>query len=99
MASDRLTVTRARPRLGRAFRAMSCVLLLAAANVGCAGTLGPVVSKAPLGRVIIYRNGVAYFERYAGPSETELTLKVPAERVDDFLKSLTIVDQKSGETM
>jgi hypothetical protein len=59
----------------------------------------PVVSKATLGSVVIYRNGVAYFERHLPPGEKELTLRVPAERVDDLLKSLTIIDEKTGDTM
>jgi hypothetical protein len=71
------------------------------ATTGCATSPipPPIVSKAPLGSVIIYRNGVAYFERHLPPGEKELTLRVPAERVDDFLKSLTILDDKTGETM
>ncbi len=70
-------------------------------GLGCVGEFGPppIVSQAMLGRVIIYRNGVAYFERYAAASDDELTLRVPAERVDDFLKSLTIIDDQTGETM
>jgi hypothetical protein len=48
--------------------------------------------------VIIYRNGVAYFERKA-VVEGELTLNVPRERVDDFLKSLTVTDAKTGESL
>ncbi|HZO15601.1 MAG TPA: hypothetical protein VFB62_20150, partial [Polyangiaceae bacterium] len=82
-----------------AFKRPLACCLVALALSGCAGINGPIVSKAPLGRVIIYRNGVAYFERYAAPGEKELTLRVPAARVDDFLKSLSIVDQKTGETM
>lgn len=71
------------------------------ALLGCSSELmpPPVLSDAALGRVIIYRNGVAYFERYGDPGEEALTMRVPAERVDDFLKSLTIVDEKTGETM
>jgi len=70
-------------------------------GLGCGAAFGPppIVSKAMLGRVIIYRNGVAYFERYAAATDDELTLRVPAERVDDFLKSLTIIDDQTGETM
>ena len=71
------------------------------AVTGCASgpVPPPVMSKAQLGSVIIYRNGVAYFERHLPAGERELTLRVPAERVDDLLKSLTIVDDKTGETM
>ncbi len=49
---------------------------------------------APLGRVVIYRNGVAYFERRA-TVEGSFSLEVPRDRVDDFLKSLTVVDLQS----
>lgn len=49
-----------------------------------------------LGRVVVYRNGIAYFERTADVPGDHLTLKVPAERIDDFLKSLTVVDAKTG---
>jgi hypothetical protein len=64
---------------------------------GCASR-GHVATDAPLGRVIIYRNGVAYFERRASV-EDEMTLEVPRERVDDFLKSLTVVDATTGKSL
>lgn len=50
-----------------------------------------------LGRVVVYRNGVAYFERYADVQGDSLKLNVPSDKVDDFLKSLTVVDAKTGE--
>ncbi len=56
-----------------------------------------VHSDTTLGRVVVYRNGIAYFERTADVQGDHLTLKVPAERVDDFLKSLTVVDAKTGQ--
>ena len=70
--------------------------LLAAAIAGC----GPKhsnfvkVDDVALGRVVIYRNGVAYYERRATVKGGALTVSVPRDRVDDFLKSLT-VDRKS----
>ncbi|HET6582210.1 MAG TPA: hypothetical protein VFG69_02160, partial [Nannocystaceae bacterium] len=64
---------------------------------GCAGR-HVKAPDAPLGRVIIYRNGVAYFERRAMVQD-ELTLDVPGDRVDDFLKSLTVVDTKTGKSL
>jgi len=69
-------------------------ILLSAALVGC----GPKhasfvkVDDVALGRVVIYRNGVAYYERRATVSGGILTVSVPRDRVDDFLKSLTVVD-------
>jgi hypothetical protein len=73
----------------------------AVSSLGCAAELvpPPVLSDAQLGRIIIYRNGVAYFERYTELDEEALSIRVPAERVDDFLKSLTILDEQTGETM
>jgi Carboxypeptidase regulatory-like domain len=50
------------------------------------------VEGAELGRVVIYRNGVAFYERRATVENGELQVKVPRDRVDDFLKSLTVVD-------
>ncbi len=52
--------------------------------------------SAALGRVVVYRNGIAYYERKASVDSDKLTLKVPADKVDDFLKSLTVTDAKTG---
>ena len=82
---------------------LATALLLATlgmlAPTGCKrGDHAVVAPDAPLGRVIIYRNGVAYFERNA-IVEDELVLDVPGDRVDDFLKSLTIVDTATGKSL
>jgi hypothetical protein len=66
--------------------------------IGCgAPTSTYVKSDTTLGRVVVYRNGVAYFERYADVQGDSLKLKVPEDKVDDFLKSLTVVDAQTGE--
>ena len=59
----------------------------------------PVVTEAALGRVVVYRNGVAYFQRHATVHGNELKLEVPVERLDDFLKSLTVKERKSGRAV
>ena len=65
---------------------------------GCASASSYVHSDTTtLGRVVVYRNGVAYFERYAKVDDDKLTLAVPPDKVDDFLKSLNVVDAKTGE--
>ena len=81
----------------RAFLVASCGAgLLGLA--GCGGAASYVHSDTTtLGRVVVYRNGVAYFERYAKVDDDKLTLAVPPDKVDDFLKSLTVVDAKTGE--
>jgi hypothetical protein len=81
-------------------RALLCCAVASAALVGCGRPAVPTVhTDAPtnLGRVVVYRNGVAYFERTAHVPEDTLTLSVPADRVDDFLKSLDVVDARTGE--
>ncbi len=66
---------------------------------GC-GAIASTFVKAPdttLGRVVVYRNGVAYFERTAEVEGDHLDLSVPSDKVDDFLKSLTVVDAQTGQ--
>jgi hypothetical protein len=55
-------------------------------------------APASIGRIVVYRNGVAYFERTARVPGDTLTLSVPADKVDDFLKSLAVVDANTGES-
>ena len=58
-----------------------------------------LVSGGGLGKVVVYRNGVAYYERRARVPGRDLKLTVPAEQIDDFLKSLTIRDAASGKSL
>ena len=77
---------------------LGSVALVALATVGCGTTRTTFVkSDTTLGRVVVYRNGVAYFERYADVQGDSLRLNVPEDKVDDFLKSLTVVDAVTGE--
>jgi hypothetical protein len=74
------------------------VVAATAALSGCASQSSYVrASDTTLGRVVVYRNGVAYFERFATIDGDELRLSVPADKVDDFLKSLTVTDASTGE--
>src|SRR4051794_23125002 len=76
-------------------------LLAAALATGC----GPKhasfvkVDSVALGRVVVYRNGVAFYERRATVTGGTLTVSVPRDRVDDFLKSLTVVDAVTGNPL
>ena len=81
----------------RKLHLLSCLAPFLAALTGCAGTSSFVHSDATLGRVVVYRNGIAYFERTAHIDGDSLRLGVPADKVDDFLKSLTVVDARTGE--
>ncbi|HEY3808005.1 MAG TPA: OmpA family protein [Kofleriaceae bacterium] len=57
------------------------------------------VDNVALGRVVVYRNGVAFYERHATVEGGLLTVTVPRDRVDDFLKSLTVVDVASNKAL
>jgi hypothetical protein len=75
-------------------------LLAFTALAGCVHTQTYVkVQEATLGRVIVYRNGIAYYERDATVNDQKLTLHVPGDKVNDFLKSLTVTDLQSGQAM
>jgi len=76
----------------------TALLITAIALVSaCSSPTTYVRSDTVLGRVVIYRNGVAYFERSATVAGDTLQLSVPADKVDDFLRSLTVVDADTGE--
>ena len=57
------------------------------------------VDNVALGRVVVYRNGVAFYERRATIENGQLAVHVPRDRVDDFLKSLTVVDAITGKPL
>lgn len=74
--------------------------LAALMSVACSGYSSHVASDdTALGRVVVYRNGIAFYERRATADGNTLTLTVPHDKVDDFLKSLTVTDAKTGETL
>jgi len=83
----------------------SCVagiaLGLCLSSSACAMFAGTphVQTNAALGKVIVYRNGIAYFERSARIEGDSLALHVPSSRVDDFLKSLTVIDASTGSAL
>lgn len=52
-----------------------------------------------LSRVVLYRNGVGYFERGGMVEGDRLTIKVRKDQVNDLLKSLTIVERTGGRAV
>ncbi|MDX2088052.1 MAG: carboxypeptidase regulatory-like domain-containing protein [Kofleriaceae bacterium] len=75
--------------------AASVFTLLAA----CGGRQRTHITGGVLGRVVVYRNGVAFYERRATVEDGRLVVRVPRERVDDFLKSLTVVDPNTRKPL
>ena len=56
----------------------------------------PVQSDLKITRVVLYQNGVGYFERRGRVEGNQLHLRIRPDQVKDVLKSLTIVDFKGG---
>src|SRR5262245_26972608 len=73
-------------------------MALVLAAVGCGRQ--PVVSAdgLPLRRVVVYRNGVAYFERSGHVEENEVRFKMKETEVGDFLATLAVIE-KGGSSV
>ena len=67
-------------------------------SLGCAR--GPDVQAPALAlrRVVIYRNGVAYFERAGKVDTNQVTFRVRNEKVGDFLATLAVME-KGGSSV
>lgn len=65
--------------------------------VSSPATKNPPLNSLPLKRVILYSNGVAYFERRGRVSgKAEINLAFKQSQVDDVLKSLVVLDLGKG---
>jgi hypothetical protein len=60
-------------------------------------TVAPVQSDLPITKVVLYQNGVGYFERRGRIKGDVLHLRVRPDQVQDMLKSLTVVDFRGGQ--
>ncbi len=84
--------------------AYCCLFALAVALVAaCTASKGPrfptAVTPLALDRVVLYRNGVGYFERSGEMKGDVLTIRVRKDQIDDMLKSLTVVDRGTGKAL
>ena len=78
------------------------LFITACALSACATSRTPYAttdSALALSRVVLYRNGIGYFERAGVVDGDRLTLKVRKDQVNDLLKSLTVIDRSSGKTL
>jgi len=58
-----------------------------------------LVSELPVTRVVLYQNGVGYFERSGSVEGDVLNLQARPSQINDLLKSLTVIDQGSGRAV
>ncbi|MCY0995270.1 DUF4139 domain-containing protein [Nannocystis sp. ILAH1] len=76
--------------------------LVALLLIGCAHGRNPYAateSSLGLDRVVLYRNGIGYFERRGEVKGDALVIKVRKDQVNDLLKSLTVIDRKNGQAV
>jgi len=55
--------------------------------------------KLPVTRVVLYQNGIGYFERNGSIDQDSVTLNVRQDQINDFLKSLTVIDKSKGDIL
>lgn len=78
------------------------VLAIAMFSAACGGARKPYATTneaLQLSKVVLYRNGVGYFERGGRVEGESLTLRVRKDQVNDLLKSLTVVERKGGRAV
>lgn len=73
-------------------------LLLALGLTACARTATVTTGQLPLRRVVVYRNGVGYFERAGRVDESEVKFRMRQKTIGDFLATLAIVE-KGGSSV
>lgn len=81
-------------------RAASIIALLVAlpSLTGCAGRAQVESKQLPVRRVVVYRNGVAYFERGGRVNADQVHFQLRKENVGDFLATLAVLE-RGGQTV
>jgi hypothetical protein len=85
------------PRLGPV-ASLSLVAAAAPLATGCASQAILSSDHLPVRRVIVYRNGVAYFERGGRVDTGEVRFKMKQTEVGDFLATLAVME-KGGSSV
>jgi hypothetical protein len=67
--------------------------LVSSLMIGCGGQALVTADGLPVRRVIVYRNGVAYFERSGHVDESEVRFKMKRSEVGDFLATLAVMER------
>jgi len=75
------------------------VLGLMAASCSGPGARYPTTDALSLSRVVLYRNGIGYFERVGHVDGDVLRIKVRKDQVNDLLKTLTVVKRSGGQAV
>jgi Domain of unknown function (DUF4139) len=62
-------------------------------GAGCGRQAIATTDALPVSRVVVYRNGVAYFERAGHVDEAEVRFKMKRAEVGDFLATLAVMER------
>ena len=73
-------------------------LVLGAGACAHGGSSGAGVDPLPMKRVVLYQNGIGYFERGGPLVGDTLRLSVRPEQINDLLTSLTVIDRAGGRS-
>src|SRR5450432_762 len=66
---------------------------VAAFGGGCGRQAIATTDALPVARVVVYRNGVAYFERSGHVDDSEVRFKMKRTEVGDFLATLAVMER------
>jgi outer membrane protein OmpA-like peptidoglycan-associated protein len=75
-------------------RLRGLTLFLALAIAACASVDGPPASTLPLRQVVLYRNGLGYFEHAGRLENDHLKMRLRANEVDDVMKTLVVLSHE-----
>ncbi len=74
-------------------------LLTACGGAPMGQTTGVTGQGLELKRAVLFQNGIGYFERRGKITGDRFALRIRADQVNDFLKSLTVIDTADGKAV
>lgn len=83
--------------MNRKIRSCAWLLGLAVSLGACASRPQVAVDGLPVKRVVVYRNGVAYFEREGQVEGEQVHFRLRQENVGDFLATLAILEKGESQ--
>jgi uncharacterized protein DUF4139 len=80
-------------RANRLYGTLVFAVVAAAPTLGCGREAIATTDALPVQRVVVYRNGVAYFERGGHVDKDEVRFKMRQAEVGDFLATLAVMER------
>src|SRR5271165_2311387 len=74
-------------------RSLALVSVAALSTLACAPSAIVSTETLPVRRVVVYRNGIAYFQRSGHVDEDEVRFKMKQTEVGDFLATLAVMER------